>query len=91
MIPTTKAKQRIYLDELLVDTRSILRRLRKLRAQMHNRRPLNGRRSSVSTRSVSAQIRAYKKLHPRKSMQEISRRFRVSIGRVSELIRGKRK
>ena len=90
MIPTTKAKQRVVLDELIAESASILRRLRVLRAQLHNRAAKRGRRSSPPTRRVVVRVFRLWAQRPRPSMQQIAMRCNVSVGRVSEIVRGKR-
>ena len=56
------------------------------------RRP--AQRGSRSARSMSDQladeIRAFRRQHPGVSQVEISRRFQVNQGRVSEVLKGKR-
>lgn len=95
--PTTKAKQRDYLDALIhgIATKQLLpsqllRHLRILRKQLHNRRAARGRLSAPPTHSQRNKILQLHRTTPM-SMQEISQKLGVSIGRVSEVIRGKRK
>lgn len=76
------------------DHRQILERVIKvlldLRDDLHNRSPINPRkRTAPPTRLVRAKIRnLHREGH---SQQEISQRLKISIGRVSETLRGKRK
>lgn len=57
------------------------------------RRPA-GRRAAPRSRPMSddlvAEIRAFRHANPRMSQVEISRRFEVNQGRVSEALKGKR-
>lgn len=57
------------------------------------RRPA-GRRAPAKSQPMSdelaAQIRAFRTANPRLSQVEISRRFNVNQGRVSEALKGKR-
>ena len=98
MTPTTKAKQRLFLDELIDDLRAkrishlaLVRRLKKLRAQLHNRSSRRGRRSSPETYLVRSAIVRCHRRHGDWSMQEIAQHLNCSIGRVSEVLRGKRR
>jgi len=97
MIPTTKAKQRDFLDTLIatlanggMDKPTLLRHLRVLRRQLHNRSGIRGRRSAPPTHTQRAKILH---LHRTTDMsdQEISHKLHISIGRVSEIIVGKRR
>lgn len=47
--------------------------------------------SNPMTPAIAASIRAMAKAHPRMSQAEIGRHFNVNSGRVSEVLRGKRK
>jgi hypothetical protein len=96
MVPTTKRKQREFLDELIgdmeavrVDWLAVLRRLRLLRSELHNRPQHRGRRSAPPTDMVRHVIQH---LHETTEMsqQEIAIALDVSNGRVSEILRGKR-
>jgi DNA-binding NarL/FixJ family response regulator len=78
----TKAQHRKMLSE-------IIDQLNNLLADMHNRTPLKGHRSAPPTASVRRQIT---KLHREGlSQQEIAQGLKISIGRVSETLRGKRR
>jgi DNA-binding CsgD family transcriptional regulator len=67
----------------------IIDQLNNLLADMHNRVPLRGHRSAPPTALVRREIT---KLHRKGfSQQEIAHGLRISIGRVSETLRGKRK
>lgn len=90
-VPTTKGKQRIVLDQLIRELRAALRRALAIREQLHNRTGRRGRRSSRPTHDVARRIRRYHRLNRTLSMQELSVKFKVSVGRVSEIIRGKRR
>lgn len=57
------------------------------------RRPAGRRapaRSRPMTDELAAEIRAFREAHPRLSQVEISRRFNLNQGRVSEALKGKR-
>jgi hypothetical protein len=99
LIPTTKAKQRALVDALIdaaatnqLPKYRLLRCLRVLRRQLHNRRRAPpGRITAPATPLQRQRIMQMHRMSPELSMQEISHRLRVSIGRVSETLSGKRK
>lgn len=106
-VPTTKAKQRRYMDELIQLQRfglaataatgqryfeQVLDGLMVLRQQMANRTK-GGRGRIVSDPVTPAKIEEVHRLrreHPDFSQQEIAYRTNVNIGRVSEILNGKR-
>lgn len=78
----TKADHRKVLE-------GIIDQLQNLLGDMHNRTPLRGHRSAPPTAMVRKEIT---KLHHKGfSQQEIAQGLRISIGRVSETLRGKRR
>jgi len=100
IIPTTKLKQRAFLDALIdvvakkqVTRAVLLRHLRLLRSQLRNRPQAKGRVTAALRKSpqLPIRIRRLKALHPEYSMQEIAQHLKISIGRVSEVLRGKRR
>lgn len=98
LLPTTKAKQRDFLDTLIdavvrrqITHAELLRNLRALRGQLHNRKALRGRQTAPPTRPMRARIQRLHALYPHYSMQEIAQHLKISIGRVSEVLRGKRR
>lgn len=96
MLPTTKAKQRGFLDTLIANANSmtrtsIVRQLRVLRKQLHNRTAKRGRTTAPPTRSQRRNVLVLASVRPDMSMQEIAQKLRISIGRVSEILRGKRR
>ena len=76
----------IYPDEA--------KRLRQMEKQLHRRKP-----AKVTTRSISTpmtpdlvkQIKNYVAKHPKATQLAVAGAFKVHPGRVSEVIRGKRK
>jgi outer membrane biogenesis lipoprotein LolB len=102
--PTTKAKQRVHLDALLAllqiamdndDWDAVFaayNALVALRAQMHNRSPVKVPRATGApmTAALRQRIRELAKADPRRSAQDIAQAEHISIGRVSETLRGKR-
>lgn len=96
--PTTKAKQRTFVDTLIaavadqgLSDRQLLRQLRVLRKQLRNRPAQRGRISAPASHTQRLRILQLKRRQPGLSMQEISHILRISIGRVSETLRGKRR
>jgi len=82
--PVTKAMQRVFVDEMIY-------RLRLLRAQLHNR-PAKAKRRTTAPKTTPHLRRRMKLLYDEgHSMQEIARHLRVSSGRVSETLSGKRR
>lgn len=68
-------------------------RLAELANELYRRR---GRRNSpVISRKITdeleAQIKSYIRLHPSQSQMQVARHFNVNAGRISEIVRGKRK
>ena len=81
--PTTKAKQR----ELLAD---IIRQLRSILREMHNRPPKPRRRTGAPRTTIELRIKIRRLYRRGYSMQRIAQMLNTSIGRVSETISGKR-
>lgn len=91
MKPTTKAKQRGLVEEIIQTQEIMLEQLKELLAQLHNRKAPRGRTvSDPITPAKIAEIRRLKAEHPRFAHQEIAHLTNVNIGRVSEILRGKR-
>jgi hypothetical protein len=101
--PTTKAEQRDLLDQLIQMQRHAMElggdRLQRvldgliiLRTQMSNRSP--EQRGRVSADAVTPQKRAdvlrLRHEQPKLSQQEIANRLNLNVGRVSEILHGKR-
>lgn len=93
----TKADHRKLIDSIVMSLKSVLDivavahdQLNNLRADLHNRPPLQPRkRSAPPTRLVRDKI---KRLHRMGlSQQRIAHRLNISVGRVSETLRGKRR
>ena len=86
-------------DELMVlftyswCPREIAERGEALVKEMHRRKPVRVAppASRTATRELYAEIREFAKTHPTWTQQKISERFKVTAGRVSEALRGKRK
>ena len=78
----TKADHRKLLD-------GIIAQLKGLRADLHNRSPLRGKRSAPRTSLVRKNI--VKLYRGGLSQQQVAHRLNISIGRVSETLRGKRR
>ena len=74
------------LDDLIVE-------LQALSAEIPRRRPLKkGRITSVSvTPTLRKAVIVEHKINPKKSQAELAKQFGVNPGRVSEILRGKRK
>ena len=100
MIPTTKSKQRAYLDGMIgliaagrLSKTEILLGLRTLRRQMRNRPPV--KRASPVAQKVTPVVRgAVLSLHrryPDMTNQNIANRLNLNGGRVSEILAGKRR
>ena len=78
----TKADHRKVLS-------GIIDQLQNLLADMHNRTPIRGKRSAPRTSLVRKNIvRLYK---TGLSQQQVAHHLNISIGRVSETLRGKRR
>lgn len=102
--PTTKPKQRDHVDLVIKVLRMALRDarwdlveeaivgLQVLRPQMHNRSPVRRPRISGTpmTPAMRREIRDLYRADPGRSEQDIAVSKNISIGRVSETIRGKR-
>lgn len=87
----TKAQHRSLLDTIIKTQDDANKALRKLLADLHNRKPHRGRRTAPPTRAVKQKILDYKRANPRLSNQEIAIALKVSSGRVSEVLHGKRR
>jgi len=87
MIPSTKAKQREYLDELIHIAEGLLAALKVLRSELHNRPPMPKRPAQKRRVAPATLRRDHSNGH---SMQAISQHYGISIGRVSEAVHGKR-
>jgi hypothetical protein len=101
--PETKAQQRELVEQLIVQQRHaislggdrlqhVLDGLEVLASAMHNRVP-EQRGRSTSARVTDAKREEVHRLraeHPEWSQQEIANASGVNIGRVSEILKGKR-
>jgi hypothetical protein len=101
--PETKAQQRELLDQLIVQQRHamslggdryqhVLDGMEVLREALHNRVP-EQRGRSTSLRVTDAkrdEVRRLRAEQPSWSQQEIANHTGVNIGRVSEILKGKR-
>jgi hypothetical protein len=101
--PETKDQQRELVDQLIVQQRHamtlggdrlkhVLDGLEVLRSAMHNRVP-EQRGRSTSLRVTDAkrdEVRRLRAEYPEWSQQEIANHSGVNIGRVSEILKGKR-
>jgi hypothetical protein len=102
--PTTKAKQRealAHADRMLRYARGVeswsqvdvvIALLDELMKEMRNRPPLQ--RGRVTADSVTdakrAEVWALRKAQPKLAQKEIAQRLRIDVGRVSEILHGKR-
>lgn len=87
MIPSTKAKQRQFVMDLIRQVEDVRNALTVLHNQLHNRPPMP-KRPAQKRRVPKITLRtAYNNGH---SMQTISQVYGISIGRVSEAVHGKR-
>lgn len=89
-LPTTKAKQRDLLDVLIPTLAVVLRQLRRLREQLHNRSGKRGRRSAPPTARIRRAVQRLRRT-TNMSNQEIAQHLRISSGRVTEITRGARR
>jgi hypothetical protein len=98
--PTTKRKQRDFIDALIFGIRhgpmtyaQIVRQLHVLRAALHNRPPVKkGERIAQSvTPTVRRKIVAMYRRNRRVNNQTIAERLNLNPGRVSEVLAGKRR
>jgi hypothetical protein len=97
-IPTTKAKQRAVLWELILEMEEMRGRLanmivaaRDMHTQMHNRKPIYPKAKAntpPSTPTLKQQVRAFKRANPTMHNREIARRFGVDGGRITDWTRG---
>jgi len=97
--PTTKAKQRLWVHDLIVDTHAghvsrdeIVRRLYVLLVELRNRPPIKRSDpcSVPTTADVKARILQLSAADPLMAHQTIAERIGTNIGRVSEVLAGKR-
>lgn len=86
----TKADHRRILETIIVNLGQILAVTKGLLDDMYNRTPHRGRRTAPPTRIVKKKIIDYKRANPKLSNQEIAIALKVSSGRVSEVLHGKR-
>jgi len=103
-VPSTKAKQRALLDTVIFlqaqaieagDWPTMIKTtdaLRRLRAQLHNRKPTNSPRPAGHsfTPDLKREVLNQHLADPDRAWQSIAQDVNISIGRVSELLRGKR-
>lgn len=70
----------------------ISREMHHLTNQISRRKPVRRapRKSRTTTPQLKREMRAYSLLHPDETEQQISERFGVIAGRVSEALNGKR-
>lgn len=94
MIPSTKAKQRQVLRDAMErltaidqELEVVLNMVASVLAEMHNRSPIAKRPAQKGRMAPAILRRDWRNGH---SMQTISQHYGVSIGRVSEAVRGKR-
>jgi len=74
-----------------LDDQAAARRIRAIITHMHRRKAHKGRRTAPPTYTVKQKILNYKKTNPHLSNQEIAIALKVSSGRVSEVLHGKRR
>jgi hypothetical protein len=102
--PTTKAKQRdalahanrmlryAYATESWSQVDAVIALLDQLSVEMRNRPPLQ--RGRVTADSVTpakvAEVLALRAEQPKLAQKEIALRLRIDVGRVSEILHGKR-
>jgi len=89
--PSTKAKQRQWLDNCIAQLEALTLDLRTLRAELHNRRPVT--RGQVTAASVTAEKRRLvlrlHKQHPEWNYEQLARASRLdNIGRISGILAG---
>jgi hypothetical protein len=103
-IPSTKAKQRAQLDQAIkileyaLESRQwrfveqMVPVLGELRGQMANRPPLQRGRVTADaiTAAKRAEVWALRAAHPTLAQKEIAYRLNIDVGRVSEILHGKR-
>jgi len=93
----TKAQHRKLLNRIIAqqqvainEQRYAVAQLQNLLADLHNRSPVKPkRRTAPPTRLVKQKI--VRLSHNGLSQQEVAQRLKISIGRVSETLRGKRR
>lgn len=101
--PETKEQQRELVDQLIVQQRHamalggdrlqhVLDGLEVLRSVMHNRVPETRGRVTAArvTDAKRADVRQMRADHPDWSQKEIAQRLDIDVGRVSEILKGKR-
>jgi len=92
VIPSTKAKQRQVIADLIRQFEDMRDSLVTLHNQLRNRRGGRGRTVSAPVTPAKIQeVRRLRRLHPGWSQQEIAYHANINIGRVSEILRGKRR
>jgi len=105
-LPSTKAKQRLWVEGVLArldavreDLLILYARLDAVREdllilyrELHNRRPVTRapRAASTLTPAKRAAVRKTHSAHPHLTQQQIANRHDLNIGRVSETLAGKR-
>lgn len=87
MIPSTKAKQRAFVLDLIRQVENIRNALIMMHNELHNRPPMPRRPSQKRRVPADVLRREHRNGH---SMQHISQHYGISIGRVSEAVHGKR-
>lgn len=99
ILPTTKPKQRQFIDTLIdqinhgLSRSDILKYLRVLRSQMRNRKPVKKGApvAQTVTPAIRRQVVAMWRRNPRITNQRIADRLNLNGGRVSEILAGKRR
>ena len=98
-LPTTKAKQRVWLDDIILrlgdilrPDHPILRDLRLLRAELHNHGPEERAKATSRpyTPDLVDRIRAMRRAFPDMPQHEIAKVVDTNQGRVNNALRGVR-
>ena len=99
MLPTTKAKQRKWVYDLIIDVHNgtltrddAIRRLHILLVQLRNRPPIKHSDpvSNPTTPAMKQAILHFHHVYPEMAHQTIAEQLNTNIGRVSEVLAGKR-
>jgi DNA-binding NarL/FixJ family response regulator len=86
----TKAQHRGLLQQIIDSQEKAIAALQQLLADLHNRSPIEPKkRTAPPTRLVRQKIFRLHRLGL--SQQQVAHKLNISIGRVSETLRGKRR
>jgi len=88
--PSTKAKRRLWVDDLLLRLEALAADLRTLRAELHNRVP-EARAKATSRRydeTLVARINSIHEAFPDLPQHEIAKLVDTNQGRINNALRG---